>query len=370
MFARALTRVLILTALVPFVLAADRSRNLPPHYRHWLNEEVNYIIDSQEKKQFLSLTTDVQRESFIDAFWQIRNPDPNSEINAYKQEHYSRLAYANEHFGSIELQDGWRTDQGRIYIVLGRPKQVMTYPAARNVRPLEIWFYESPSRAMAPYFNLVFYKRSLGEPYSLYSPNSDGPAHLVSTLEALNDQKRSLDTLRKSLGDEVAKTAISLLPDESVSFDDYQPSLSSDLLLSTIAGLPDNPITQEQLSLNQQRERIGTSILTGEDPPEMTWAVFRDEKGEPTVSYLLRFKKPDPRLIATVPGQGARYDLTLRTLVLTAGGKPVYDQEEALGGTLSEAQADVAIKKRFGAEGRLPLAAGKYTVVATLTNNL
>jgi hypothetical protein len=100
----------------------------------------------------------------------------------------------------------------------------MTYPLARNVRPMEIWFYESPSRAMAPYFNLVFYKRSIGEPYSLYSPNSDGPAHLVSTLATLNDQKRGLDTFGKSLGDEVAKTAISLLPDESVSFDDTRPA--------------------------------------------------------------------------------------------------------------------------------------------------
>jgi GWxTD domain-containing protein len=178
--------LLIFICLVPCLYAADRSRDLPPNYRHWLNEEVNYIIDSQEKKQFVALQTDAQRDSFIDGFWRIRNPDPNSDVNTYKQEHYRRLTYANEHFGSIGLQDGWRTDQGRIYIILGAPKQVMTYPLARNVRPMEIWFYESPSRAMAPYFNLVFYKRSLGEPYSLYSPNSDGPAHLVSTLETLS----------------------------------------------------------------------------------------------------------------------------------------------------------------------------------------
>ena len=79
---RALARVLVLICLVPLALAADRSKNLPPKYRHWLNAEVNYIIDSQEKKEFLALTTDAQRDSFIDAFWKIRNPDPNSETNS------------------------------------------------------------------------------------------------------------------------------------------------------------------------------------------------------------------------------------------------------------------------------------------------
>jgi len=367
---RVLVWVLLLICIVPYAHAADRSKSLPPRYQHWVNEEVNYIIDGNERKQFLSLLTDAQRDSFIEDFWRVRNPDPNSDANTYKEEHYSRLAYANEHFGSVNAQNGWRSDQGRIYIILGAPKQKVTYPSARNVRPMEIWFYQSPSLALPPYFNLVFYKRSIGEPYSLYSPNRDGPARLVSSLEALNDQKRSLEILRKSLGDEVATTALSLIPGESVNFDEYEPNLSSDMLLSNIEGLPDNPLTQDRLNANRLREHVTTSILSGEEPPEMTWAVFRDEKGEATVSYLLRFQAPDSKLIGPGPNKALEYNLTLRTTVLTADGKPVYDQEEALTGQVTEAQADIARKKRFGAESRLPLVPGKYTVVATLTNNL
>jgi GWxTD domain-containing protein len=356
--------------LSPFVHAADRSKDLPQRYRHWLNEEVNYIIDHNEKKQFLSLSNDAERDSFIAAFWEVRNPDPGSETNSYRDEHYRRLAYANEHFGSIQVQDGWRTDQGRIYIVLGAPKQVVSYLAARNVRPIEIWFYQSPSPALPPYFSLLFYRRSIGEGFALYSPNQDGPARLVSSLEALNDQKKSLDILRKSLGDEVAKNALSLIPGESVSFDDFQPSLSSDILLGTIAGLPDHPFTQELLNRNRQREHVSTSIMTGEEPPEMTWAVFRDDHGEATASFLLRFKQPDPKLIGAGPGKSLQYDLTLKNSVLTADGKPVYEQEDSLTGRVTEAQAEVARKKLFAAESRLPLAPGTYNVVATLTNNL
>ncbi len=370
-FSRALAGVLILLAVVPCLHAADRSKNLPPQYRHWLNQEVNYIIDSQEKKQFLSLTTDEQRDSFIDAFWKIRNPDPNSDINTYKQEHYRRLAYANEHYGSIAAQDGWRTDQGRIYIILGPPKQVMTYPLARNVRPMEVWFYESPSRALPPYFYILFYKRSIGEPFTLYSPSQDGPARLVSSLEALNDQTKSLKILRKSLGDEVAKMSLTLLPDESVNLDeDFAPSLNSDLILSTIAGLPDNPITQEQLNLNRGREHVTMSVLTGEGDLTLGYDVIRDEEGRETVSYLLATAQPDARLIGRRDDGTAYYDLSLRTSIVTQTGKSAYDQEDRLTANLTEPQIEVVKQKRFGAEGRVPLAPGTYILEATLTNNV
>ena len=367
---RALARALIVACLATFAHAADRSKDLPPRYRHWLNQEVNYIIDSNERKQFLSLMSDFQRDSFITAFWKVRNPNPGSEINPYKDELYRRLAYANEHFGSIAAQDGWRTDQGRIYIILGPPNQIVTYPAARNVRPMAIWFYQSPSRALPPYFNLIFYKRSNGEPYSLYSPNSDGPARLVSSLEALNDQKRSLDILRKSLGDEVATTALSLIPGESVNFEEYAPSLSSDMLLSMIEGLPDNPLTQEQLNLNRLREHVTISVLLGGQDATISYNVFRDDQGRDTLNYLLRSVRPDPGIVGKRADGSLYYDLTLRTTVTTADNKPAYEQEDALTANLTEAQAEIAKKKNFAAEARIPITPGKYTIIATLTNNV
>jgi len=365
-----LARILILICLLPYLHAADRSKDLPPHYRHWLNEEVHYIIDSSEKKQFLALTTDAQRDTFIDAFWRIRNPDPNSETNSYKDEHYRRLTYANEHFGSAREQDGWRSDQGRIYIVLGAPKQIVTYPAARNVRPLQIWFYESPTRVLPPYFNLVFYKRSIGEPYSLYSPNRDGPVRLVASLEALNDQKRSLDILRKSLGNEVATTALTLIPGEPVDFDNYAPNMSSDLLLSEIEGLPDNPLTQEQLNLNRAREHVTMSLLIGSQDATISYGVFRDAQGREMLNYLMRTALADPGIVGKRPDGSFYYDLTLRTTVTTADNKPVYEQEDQLTANLTDAQAEVAKKKRFAAEARIPLSPGNYVILATLTNNL
>ncbi|HEX4284748.1 MAG TPA: GWxTD domain-containing protein [Terracidiphilus sp.] len=371
-FSRALAGVLLVLSLsfALHVHAADRSKSLPPRYRHWLNEEVNYIIDSSERKNFLSLNTDPERDSFIEAFWKIRNPDRNAPTNSYKEEHYRRLAYANEHYGTIALGDGFRTDRGHMYIVLGAPKQIMTYPLARNVRSMEIWFYQSPSPALPPYFYLLFYQRSLGEDFTLYSPTQDGPAKLVSTLEAMNDQQRSLDTLRKSLGDEVASIAVNLVPGDRIDLKNFEPDMTSDLLISEIQGLPDNPLTQEQLNINRLQEKVTTSILTGATAPEMSYGVFRDEEGAETLSLLLKARTADPSLIGEGAGKGLIYDMELRTAVLTSDGKPVYDQVDEITGNVSETQAVIARQKKFGAETRLPLVPGKYTVVTTLTNNL
>jgi len=351
--------------------AKTSARNLAPNYRHWLEAEVPYIISTVEKKQFLSLSSDHERDVFIESFWKLRNPDPNSETNSYKEEHYRRLAYANEHFGTTGNEDGWRTDMGRMYIILGAPKQRAPYHALVNVREMEIWFYQADTPILPPFFYLLFYKRSPIDPYTLYSPREDGPVQLVSTGESRNDPARAIGILRKSGGDEVAKTAMTLIPGESVDYEHFSPSMESDMLLASINNLPDNPLTKERLDANRLREHVTMSVLTGEREAALSYSVFRDDQGRETLSYLLGMGSPDPHSVGQrPPDKSPYYDFALRTSVLTLDGKSVYDQEDSLSGKLTEAQAGAAIKKRFSAEARIPLAPGKYIVVATLTNNL
>jgi len=364
-----LLSAIFLATILP-ASASSSEKKLTPTYRHWLDVEVTYIISAVERKQFLSLSTDQERDSFITAFWRVRNPNPNSESNAYKDEHYRRLTYANEHFGTAKYEDGWRTDMGRIYIILGAPKQRAPYHEQANLRPMEIWFYEAETPVLPPYFNILFYRPSAGEAYRIYSPTQDGPKALVTTGRSDNDNVTALRFIRKSAGDEVAKTTITLMPTEAANFDEFSPSMDSDMMLATINDLPDNPLTKERMEANRLREHVTTSVLTGDQTLTMSTAVFRDEQDRQTVSYLLSSASPDARIIGRHPDGSLYYDLALRTSVLTAAGKPVYDQEEELMGKLTEPQAEIAKKKKFAAEGRIPLAPGKYTVVATLTNNL
>jgi TonB family protein len=109
-------------------------------YDKWLNEDVVYIITAQERVAFQKLTTDAEREHFIVQFWQQRDPTPETEKNEFKEEHYRRIAYANELFAATDLP-GWQTDRGRIYIIYGPPDEIESHPSPDASAPFDQWLY-------------------------------------------------------------------------------------------------------------------------------------------------------------------------------------------------------------------------------------
>jgi GWxTD domain-containing protein len=111
-------------------------KELETPYRKWLNEDVAYIITDEERKAFKRLSTDDERENFIEDFWLRRDPTPDTEENEFKEEHYRRIAYANDRFPSGI--PGWKTDRGRIYIVYGPPDEIDDHSSGGTYdRPIE-----------------------------------------------------------------------------------------------------------------------------------------------------------------------------------------------------------------------------------------
>jgi GWxTD domain-containing protein len=105
-------------------------------YRKWLDEDVHWIITDEEKSAFMQLSNDEERDQFIEAFWQRRDPTPDTEENEYKEEHYRRIAYANEHFAAGI--PGWKSDRGHMYIVYGPPDEIDSHPSGGSYeRPTE-----------------------------------------------------------------------------------------------------------------------------------------------------------------------------------------------------------------------------------------
>jgi GWxTD domain-containing protein len=105
-------------------------------YKKWLNEDVVWIITDEERAAFKQLSNDEERDNFIEAFWQRRDPTPDTEENEYKEEHYRRIAYANEHFAAGI--PGWKSDRGRIYIIYGPADEVDSHPSGGTYeRPIE-----------------------------------------------------------------------------------------------------------------------------------------------------------------------------------------------------------------------------------------
>jgi GWxTD domain-containing protein len=115
---------------------AQLKKELETPYKRWLNEEVTYIITDEERKVFKSLATDDEREQFIEQFWLRRDPTPDTEENEYREEHYRRIAYANDRFASGI--PGWKTDRGRIYIEYGPADEIDSHPSGGTYeRPYE-----------------------------------------------------------------------------------------------------------------------------------------------------------------------------------------------------------------------------------------
>ncbi|HLI82996.1 MAG TPA: GWxTD domain-containing protein, partial [Bryobacteraceae bacterium] len=102
-------------------------KELESPYKKWLNEDVAYIITDEERAAFKRLQTDEEREQFIEQFWLRRDPTPDTVENEFKEEHYRRIQYANDHFASGI--PGWKTDRGRIYIVFGPPDERDEHPS-------------------------------------------------------------------------------------------------------------------------------------------------------------------------------------------------------------------------------------------------
>jgi GWxTD domain-containing protein len=121
-------------------------------YRTWLDQDVAYIISDEERKAFKTLSNDEEREAFIENFWLRRNPNPDSPENEFREEHYRRIAYANEHFAAGK--PGWKTDRGHIYISFGPADSIEAHPSGGSYQrpmdegggetstfPFETWHY-------------------------------------------------------------------------------------------------------------------------------------------------------------------------------------------------------------------------------------
>ena len=125
-----LSHILLCGLISPILVtsfAATQNRDaaaqvLSAPYQKWLDEDVRYLISDEERAKFKGLKTDQQRDQFVEDFWERRNPIPGSEENKFKEEHYRRIAYTNEHFAANV--PGWKTDCGRTYIRYGAPDQI------------------------------------------------------------------------------------------------------------------------------------------------------------------------------------------------------------------------------------------------------
>jgi len=252
-----------------------REKDLSPQYQEWL-KVVTYIIRPEEKDVFLRLANDRERDLFIQTFWKMRDPTPGTPQNEFQEEHMRRFIHANKRYGRNTPREGWMTDMGRIYIILGEPTSVEVFEVS-GIYPAEVWtYYGDQTKGLPTQFNLVFFQRHGAGEYKLYNPTSDGPAALIIDKQGLDlTNSRQLYEKLLKLAPTLAGPAVSLIPGRYPY--NYQPSPQNNIILANIFEAPKKAVNARYAThfLNY-RGVVSTEYLTNFVESQTDLAVLQD----------------------------------------------------------------------------------------------
>ena len=357
---------LSLLAALPLPAQTKKSpKDLPPAHRKWLEEEVVYIISPKEKDVFLQLENDKQRETFIDAFWKVRDPNPTTPENEFKTEHYRRINHANKNFGKDTPGPGWRAGMGRIYIQLGEPQSTDRLENLSNIHPIVIWFYNGMAEYGLPgSFSVGFYRPMGTGPYELYSPLNDGPMELLVNYRGDMTDYESAYTQLFEIDPQIAGLSMSLIEGETLQT--LRPSIASEILIHQ--NIP-------KAAYDKVKDTYADKLLAYKDIIEVEYtanyidndalvSVLRDPAGLFFVHYViepkrLTFERIENRYLS---------NLEINGRVTDPGGATVYQFERTVPIELNEDQMASIQAKLFSFQDMFPLLAGRYKLSLLFKN--
>lgn len=359
-------KVLIAGLLVLLFSAAAVASSLPERYRKWLEEEVVYLITPREREVFLKLQTDRERNIFIEAFWKQRDPNPGTPANEFREEHYRRLNYANQYLGRGTGKPGWKTDQGRIYIILGPPNNIETYENIMGVYPSQVWFYYGDPRYGLPTgFNVIFFKKEGTGEYILYSPSDHGPQALVADyMYNARDARDAYQRLHQ-LSPNLAEQSLSLIPSERL-----EPgviNLASNRLLATIMSLPQRMVEDAYAEAwFRHKDMIEVEYSTNFIRSDYEVWTFRSQQGH----YLIHYTVEPARLSVSQDGQNYLVRIELNGRISDSQGRTIYQFDKSLPLDLRPEELAEIQKRSISFQDVFPLIPGSYTFDLLLKNSI
>jgi len=332
-------------------------KDLPPQYRKWLEEDVVYIISQKERDIFLQLESDRERNIFIDAFWKIRDPNPDTAENEFKIEHFRRIAYANQWYGRESPTPGWRTDMGKVYIRIGEPKEVQKFENLFDVRPIIIWFYDGMSEYGLPgSFYVAFFKRDISGEYRLYSPINDGPQNLLIHYAGDMTEYQSAFEQLYNIDPAIATVSLSLIPGETMF--SLAPSMASEVLIrQSIPAAPYEKIKTDYADkLLKYKDVIEVDYTSNYIDSDALIKVFQDPAGQSFVHYVL-----EPKSLKFLQVQNRyRAEIQVNGKISDTQGQTVYQFDRTVPLDIDEDQLAKIRPKTFSFQDLFPLVPGQY----------
>ncbi|MBN2431611.1 MAG: GWxTD domain-containing protein [Acidobacteria bacterium] len=336
-------------------------------YTSWLHD-VTWIISELETEAFDALQSDAERDLFIRAFWDARDPTPGTPQNEFREEHYRRLDYANTRFRS-EGKPGWKTDRGRIYILLGPPFQIKEFQNRSELYPVQLWFYTNLHRPTLPsHFYLLFYQRQGFGSWDLYSPHHDGPAALTY---AKLRTRRGVYNYMAAIDAELARAAFSYLPGDSPEYSRDSGSLSSELLLNSIRRLPEAEVPADYVARflpedSELRQRVTTRVSYRIAPLQAVFLPVVNDDGQVMLHYALQI---DPRHLAVMEYDNRRYlSLEIRLAVTSRGRGEVARHVEEFIHYFDDPDWERIRTAPFFYAGKMGFISGEYSMELLVLN--
>ncbi|HUT08002.1 MAG TPA: GWxTD domain-containing protein [Candidatus Latescibacteria bacterium] len=360
--------ILILSGTFPASAQTKlKVKDLPPTYQDWL-KVVSYIIKEKEREVFLYLNSDRERDLFIEAFWKLRDPTPATPKNEYKEEHMKRFTEANRIFRFGSAREGWMTDRGRFYIILGPPVSKEWDAGSNDIYPTEIWsYYGDTAKGMPIHFQLVFFQfRNAGE-FKLYDPMTDGPERLLvrSATDFNYGDYQSMYQKIHDMRPDLALVCLSIIPGDIPP--GFQPSLDTAFYMAAIYDSPKKGLNDSYAThfLNL-RGVVSTEYLTNFMASEATVAVLHDPAtGLTTCDFVIA---PE-RLSVDFYGQKNEYSTNFAVDVsLRAGEKIILQYSKEYPLTIPESQMDATRSMGIAVADSFPVIEGSYKLTVLLRN--
>jgi len=369
-----LSALLAASLVLPhFAGADDRVKKLTEEHRSWLERDVIYIITDREKDVFLSLETVEERARFIEAFWRKRDPNTATPANEYKDEHYRRIEHANTFLGRETFREGWRTDRGRYYILLGEPRETQRYDGYAELVSCELWFYQGEPRLGLPsFFYLLFFKKNDFGEYRIYHPLIDGPQALLTASVNIQtgENTEAIETLRQ-ISPELAQASLSFDTSEPPDYIGGRPALGTDIMLARIEESPKRAIRTDYADAwLRYGNRVSADYSFNFVSSRSSFAVVAEASGTPLVHYSIEID-PQNFTMETDEKQSKFYttlDVTIE--VRSREGTLVLGNEKEVYIELTPSQVQQIRASPFAYQDNFPLVPGDYNISVILRNRV
>lgn len=347
----------------------DIKKELNPEYSNWLNL-IHHIITPTELDVFFKLTNNRDRKTFINLFWKLRDPSKGTPQNEFKEEHITRYKYANRYYKHGSPLPGWKTDRGKIHILLGPPVSREEITQQNGLRPVEIWeYFGGVEKGLPSVFRMVFYKPHGAGAFKQYVPAIDGPAALLRTGIGKFDTNDHYQVYKEiqDLNPTIADISLTLIPGEPLH--NFAPSLRGPILMSKIYEYPKKKIkTSYAKNFLNFRGIVKTYVNT--DYISTTSDIYLLKDPTLKLNFIHIALRPERVSVGYLEEEDKYFLNIILTIVLKKGENVILQYDKSFSLYYSKEELDLKISHGLIFTEHFPIIEGKFKLLTILQNSL